>query len=396
MGYPFARYTYSMFGIHLGRAREKIIAVADIGSGSAGLAIVSVPQNGPVRIRAAERRFLPLEERTPEAIVAAVGTHLKEAGQHVLASLQKNGIPMPQSVYAIIRAPWTRSKTVQARTKFSKVTRITTKLVGGLAKQALGSDTEFDKNRILEAGVVRVEVNGYPTNQPEGKSGTELSAAVLISDCDAGLRTSVTSALEQLFGARTIIIRSGVHAILSVMRNKPDASGDFLVIDMASEGTNLIVIRDGVTTDHATIADGKNSILKRISAGGMPDDVLTLLRLIARGECHDPACEAVAVAMAKAEPELVRAFGEVIAKLVARQRLPNHLILATHDDLIPWLSSLFSRIDFAQFTTTTQPFTVVALRPVDFARWALPDTGVRVDTGILIAAALVNIEQGRA
>lgn len=385
-----------MFGLHLGRAREKIIAVADIGSGSAALAIVSVPKDGPVRIRAAERRFLPLEERTPEAIVAAVGTHLKEAGQHVLASLQKNGATMPQSVYAVIRAPWTRSKTVQTHMAFLEVTRITSKLIGELAQQALGSDTEFDKSRILEAGVVRVEVNGYPTNQPEGKSGKDLSVAALISDCDAGLRASVTSALEQLFGARTVLMRSGVHAILSVMRNKPDVPKDFLVVDMASEGTNLIVIRNGVTTDHATVAEGKNSILKRISGSGMPDDTLTLLRLIARGECHDPACEAVAVAMAKAEPELVRAFGEVIAKLVVRQRLPNHLILATQDDLIPWLSSLFSRIDFAQFTMTTQPFTVVALRPVDFAHWALPDTGVRVDTGILIAAALVNIEQGRA
>ncbi len=164
---------------------------------------------------------------------------------------------------------------------------------------------------------------------------------------------------------------------------------------MASEGTNFVVIRDGITTDHATIPEGKNSILKRISGNGMTEETLTLLRLIARGECHDPACEAVQIAMAKAEPELVRAFGEVIAKLVMQQRLPNHLILATHEDLIPWLSSFFSRIDFAQFTTTTQPFAVTPLKPVDFAHLALPETGIQVDTGILIAAALVNIEEGR-
>ncbi|MSU73709.1 hypothetical protein EXS56_01060 [Candidatus Kaiserbacteria bacterium] len=385
-----------MFGMHLGRAREKIVAVADIGSGSAALAIVAVSAEGPVRVLCAERRFLPLEERTTEAITAALGTHLVEVGKSVLAVYQKSGGSAPESVYAIVRAPWTRSKTVEARTSFPEVTQITDKIIGGLAQQALASDKEFDRAHILEAGVIRIEVNGYPTGEPEGASGHRLSVAALISDCDPTFKTTLTSALQQLFGGQKVVIRSGVHAILSILRNKADAwDKNFLVVDMASEGTNFVVIRDGITTDHATIPEGKNSILKRISGNGMTEETLTLLRLLARGECHDPACEAIQVAMAKAEPELVRTFGEVIAKLVVQQRLPNHLILATHQDLVPWLSSFFSRIDFAQFTTTTQPFVVTPLKPADLTHLALPEPGIHADTGILIAAALVNIEEGR-
>ncbi len=381
--------------MHLGRTREKILGVVDIGSGSAAVAIVAVPKDGPVRILAAERRFLPLEERTPQAIVGAIGTHLVEAGTHALEAYRKSGGALPEKIYAVIRAPWAHSKTVEAGARYPEVTRISEKLIGGLAQQALASDTEFDKSHILEASVIRVEVNGYPTKQPEGKSGTELSVAALISDCDPDLRSTVTSALQQLFATRPVVMRSGAHAILSVMRDKQDESRDFLIVDMASEGTNFIVTRDGLTTEHGSTPEGKNSILKRISGTGLPDETLTLLRLIARGECHDPACEAVETAMAKAEPEMVRAFGEVIAKLVVRQRLPNHLILATHDDLTAWLSSFFSRIDFAQFTMTTQPFTVSPLKPVDFAHWALPSTSVPADTGMLIASALVNIEESR-
>ena len=165
---------------------------------------------------------------------------------------------------------------------------------------------------------------------------------------------------------------------------------------MASEGSNFMVVRDSVTTEHGVSTEGKTTILKRISPDGMMEHTVTLLRLIARGECHDPACEALSVAMAKTEPELVRVFGEVIAKLVSRRRLPNHLILATHDDLAPWLSTLFSRIDFAQFTTTTQPFTVRALKPADFAHQILQDNNVRADSALLTAAALVHIEEGRS
>ena len=383
--------------MHLGRTREKIIAVADIGSGSAALAIVAVPAEGPVRVLCAERSFLPLEERVPQAVVAALGTHLVEVGQKVLAAHQKNGGAAPQSIYVIVRAPWTRSKTVKAQESFPEATKITEKMIGKLAQQALASDTELDKANILEAGVVRVEVNGYATNQPEGATGQRLSVAALISDCDAAFRGSLTKALQQLFGGQKVIIRSGVHAILSILRNKSDPPNkDVLVVDMASEGTNFSVIRDGITTEHATVPEGKNALLKRINGSGMTAETLTLLRLLARGECHEPACEPINVAMAKAEPELVRVYGEVIAKLVMQQRLPNNLLLATHPDLAPWLSSFFSRIDFAQFTATTQPFTVSTLKPDDLSRLAHAEADAYVDTGIVLGAALVNIEEGRA
>lgn len=383
-----------MFGMHFSRRREKIVAVADIGSGSAALALIAIPKKGPVRIVAAKRSILSLEERAPAAIAVAIGAHLLEAGQQVLAEYHKKGGPLPESVYAVIRAPWTNSKTIRAHTDFPEVTRITGTMIRTLAQQALAGESN-PAGAILEAGVIRVEVGGYPTSKPEGKPGSELAVTALVSVCEPELRESVTGALRQLFGARPITMRSGVHAILSIMRNTPGVPKDFLVVDMAGEGTNFMVVRDSVTTDHGVSIEGKNTILKRLSTDGMPESTLTVLRLLARGECHDSACDALTSAMAKEEPELVRVFGEVIAKLVSRGRLPNHLILATHEDLAPWLTTLFSRIDFAQFTTTTQPFNVLPLRSADLGHWVLRDGVVRADTGMLIAAALVNIEQDR-
>ncbi len=384
-----------MFGMHLKRPREKIVAVADIGSGSAALAIIAIPPEGPARLLSARRSILPLEERAPAAIVAAIGRHLLETGQQVLSDHQKKGGRAPASVYAVVRAPWTQSKTIGARIAFSKPTKVTGPMISKLAEQAVAAEKVL-KTGVLEAGVIRVEMNGYPTSKPVGKPCSELSVAALLSVCEPSLRETVNGALQQLFSGRRIIMRSGVHAILSVMRNMPDVPEDYLVVDMASEGTNFMVVRDSVTTDHGTSTEGKTTILKRISPDGVPEHTVTLLRLIARGECHDAACDTLNTAMAKAEPDIVRVFGEVIAKLVAPRRLPNHLILATHDDLAPWLSTLFSRIDFAQFTATTQPFIVHALKPVDLAHQVLPENSVHADSAMLTAAALVHIEEDRS
>ena len=384
-----------MFGMNFNRSREKIVAVADIGSGSAAIAIVAVPKTGPARLLLARRSILSVEERAPAAIVAAIGAHLLEVGQQVLSEYRKKGGSQPESVYAVIRAPWTQSKTIGARTAFPKPTKVTGAMIGRLAQQAMAGEEDF-KSGILEAGVIRVELDGYPTGKPEGKPCSELAVAALVSTCDPSLRESVTNVLRQLFGAHRVTMRSGVHAILSVMRGTPGVPEDFLVVDMASAGTNFMVVRDSVTTDHGSSAEGKTTILRRISTDGMMEHTLTHLRLVARGECDDPTCDALNAAMAKAEPELVRVFGEVIAKLVSRQRLPNHLILATHDDLAVWLTALFSRIDFAQFTTTTQPFIVHALKPADFARRVRAENGLHADSALLTAAALVHIEEDRA
>ncbi len=379
--------------MHFGRAHERIVAVADIGSGSAGVAILAIGDTH-CRILVSERRSLSLEERVPEATVAAIGKHLVEAGKSALEKHRARKGAMPKAVYAVIRSPWTRSKTLRAHVSFEESRRISGALIAQLAQQALGEDAEFDKSQILEAGVVRVELNGYPTNKPEGKPAVELSVAVLVSICDPVVRSTVTSALAELFGAVTPVMRSGVHALLAVLKER-GGNKDYLVVDMASEGTNLIVIRNGVATDHAFVAEGKRSLLKRIGSFGAPDEVLTLLHMRNRGECSDTVCKDLDDAVAKAEPELVRLFGEAMSKLVAEERLPNDLILASHGDMMTLLGALFTRIDFTQFTATTQPFSVDALEPEDFAHWVLPESGIKADTGISIAATLVNIEESR-
>ena len=80
--------------------------------------------------------------------------------------------------------------------------------------------------------------------------------------------------------------------------------------------------------------------------------------MLNRDACSSETCEAVEQAMAKAEPDLARIFGEAIGKMAATRHVPNDLILITHQDLEAWLGRFFMRIDFAQFTITTLPFKV--------------------------------------
>ena len=50
----------------------------------------------------------------------------------------------------------------------------------------------------------------------------------------------------------------------------------------------------------------------------------------------------------------------------------------------------FSRIDFCQFTSTTQPFTPTAVGQNDISHLAVPSPGVSIGAGLAVAVGFVN------
>jgi hypothetical protein len=388
-----------MFGITTGRTREKIIAVADIGSGSAAVAILALHPDKPAAVLAASRSVLPIEERTQEATIAGIGAHLAKSGedaQKAYAARAGKGMKSVGSLLCVMRAPWSRSRVVQASSVFEHETLVTGELIAGLAQQALAGERELDRGNFLEASVVRVELNGYPTGEPEGKYAREAEVFALASDCDPRIRAEVEASLQVVFPHLSPLFRSGTRALVSVVRERDDRDNSSFIVDMASEATTLTVIRDGVMQDHRTIPEGVRTILKRVSASGMPEETLSLMRMLARDQCSQPACDDLRASLARVEPEFVRVFGEAMGKSASGRRLPDALLLIVNPDMAPWLSKFFSRIDFTQFTLTAQPFAVEALAPADFARWVLPESGVTLDSGIALSCALSAIDAQRS
>ena len=86
-----------------------------------------------------------------------------------------------------------------------------------------------------------------------------------------------------------------------------------------------------------------------------------------------------------------------MGKSAAIHRLPDTLVLLAHPDILPWLSKFFSRIDFAQFTVTTQPFTVRTMLPNNAPGDASQTAqGSAEDPGLALAVGFVTIEQNEA
>ena len=378
------------------KPRGRVVAVADVGGGSAGVAIVEARPGNPPNVVTFERLTLPMEARSRDASAAGVIAQLGAAAEKALtayaAALGKDQTPHVESAYAIIRAPWTRSKTMRAESVLSEGTRIESATIATLAQEAVKGDTEFDHGNVFEASVVRVELNGYPTGKPEGKYANRIAVSVLLSDCNPEIRTSVGETLQKTFACPPPVIRSGVRAIISVLNEHAVLLKDCLIVNVTSNATSFIVVRKGVAAEIEHITEGTWSIVKRIAGEKMPEEVLTLIRLLSEDKCENDACESIRASIAHVELDLVKIFGEVFVKMSTLRRLPNALILFVPNDLSDWLSRFFARIDFAPFTVTTRPFSVEFSAREEFAKIVAGFSAASSDPALALASALVPLE----
>jgi len=379
-----------------GKRRGGVFAVADVASGSAGVAIIETHPHGPARILAAHRAVLSLEDRSPEATISGVIAVLEEAAQKSLeqySARADKSQPHVSAAYAIIRAPWSHSRAIRKSSTFETETKIADDVIAQLGHEALKEAGGADTSEIFETSVVRVQLNGYPTAHPVAKSAHHAEVAVLVSDCDPKIRSGVSEALTKIFACPPPTLRSGTRALLSVLRENTLLPSECFVVNMTSHGTSFVAVRKSIVAETITIPEGSRSIIGRVASGKMPEETLSLLRLVALDQCEHTACESLLQALAQAEPALVKAFGEAMTKVSSARRLPNTLVLSAHEDLAPWLAHFLSKIDFSQFTMTTRPFSVRVLTKDDLSGIVAPVTPAQSDIGLIVASALVNIEK---
>ena len=379
-----------MVGI-LRRSRAHTLAVVDIASGHVGCSIISYGADGPGTVIAEARSFLSLEERSVEQARARIA---EEIAQACKAAREKAGASHPGMhvplVYAVVHAPWTSSKVLSARTVFDEETVVRDLAITRLAQEAL-AHAEIDRTRVMEAAVLSVHLNGYPTLVPDGKHAREAEVAVMVSAADTALTASAETAIQAAFPSAKILWRSAARmhvSTLQLLKKHPEA----LVVEVGVLATHLIVLSDGMPVAERVISEGLRTILMRVHGERPPAEVLGLFRMLSRDACADDACLMLQRAVAAAEPELVRVFGEAFSMLAQERHVPNTLVLVAHEDIAAWLGNFFARIDFAQFTATTLPFSVVVMNAALVSPWISSEANS--DTMLaLVAARAVADEQ---
>lgn len=373
------------------RQAGKVVLVSDLDDMSVGVSLVRFEKTGAPTVIASQRTMLPIEERSKDQAAAGIVQALDETVAKLMKAATDRKVPPPRGAYAILHAPWTRFRTAFAEEAYEKPRTATKDLITGIAKKALALPSELDKNAILESGTMQVYVNGYATGNPVGKKATRVGVVAYESDVDQGIKKNVIATLQKHLTGRTVLVRSSMCAMLAVLGEHLPDIHRFVILDIGGTATNCAVILKESVSQSAIVPEGVFTIIKRISSVGLPEEVLTQLRMLATDTCSTDACKALQDSLAQTEPSLTKIFGEAFSQLASKRRLPNAAMLSAPLELSPWLQSFFGRIDFSQFTATMQPLDVEPLTPDHVQKLVSWDSKARSDTGLGIAAGYVHI-----
>lgn len=380
----------------LGHRGSSVACIADIEDGSVGVALVAFSDSKPAQVLVSERRSLSPDqsggEKSPVPITSLFSECLESVLKNYNASDAVKSAGPPKSVHVFLHAPWTHARIASVEERFEKPRSITKAMIATVAQNALAQQSSLDRASILEAGVLQVYVSGYPTANPIGTPGTSLSVVAYESDVVPEAKQRVLEILGKHLPGRTPHLMAGMKSFLTVAHEHFPEHYRYIIIDVNGFTTTAAVILREAMSQEATIPEGTMSILKRISpTTGLPEETLSMLKMLDKDYCSTPACAALKESLARAEPELVKSFAEMFALLTAKRRIPNLCIISVQQELAPWLTSFLERIDFAQFTTTTQPLSVQSLTPEHVSGLVKWNEKTKQDTGIAIATGAVHI-----
>ncbi len=370
--------------------REDTVAIVDIGPGSARAALVSLGADG-IHIHAQTYTLISIETETAEHSIAAVGERIDDACKRLIEKAAQKGIRgHVGSVYCVVHSPWVHSITVRKRKDYDVETKIHASHISAIAKEMLGEVKGLNMEAMMEAAVIRTWLNGYPVEKPEGKSAHSLVVCAIVSDIEQTVRKNAEAAVHRAFPSSKIEWRSAARSMQVTLGAMYREDENYLAVDMGMDSTHVISVRDGFPMGERVVPQGLRSILVRVDQKRVAEETLGLIRMLSRDACEGSACEAIQKAMAVAEPELAKVFGESFGGLAAERRLGNSLILSANPDIVDWMRQFFSRLDFTQFTATTLPFSVA---PVDaVAQYVHATSDEPLHPEIVFAAALVNTE----
>jgi cell division ATPase FtsA len=370
-------------------------AVCDIGSGSVAVAIVEVrDDNGSnSHILLSERRALSQETRGDDQVIIQLKTLIQETASSVLEKHSNGGGNRPIEVIASIHSPWVNSETMSTESKFEQPTLITSEIISSLAKEAAHKKTSLDSANIFERSVTRIELNGYPTSSPEGKYASRISVSVLESDIDTRFSSATKEALGAVFTGREITLHSAFFILNVVIHEYIPEISHYTLVDVTSRATSVAVVRNGALLEYAVAPIGWRVAVEKIATkqSTTPTEALSRTRMVGDDTCTNAECKAIMQTLMESEPDFVDAYGKMLVELSKSKRAPNTMILVTPPDFGGWFSGIFSRIDFAQFAVSENPFSVQQLFGSDIASKVVAESTSAEDTGIFAMAGFVHI-----
>lgn len=364
-----------------------------IGNGVVKGSIVSHESAKPL-VRTVRIRELPhFQERDREhlekRILFEFGELVHEIKSEDILALKGTSFRF-QDATVILSSPWYISETAVIKMKEAKPFVVTPQIIDGALENIVKAYRDSHKVDImvLEQKMIKVLLNGYPTNDPLKKKVTSLDLNIFTSFARKSSIEAIGDILDQHFHIKETNIHSQSLAAFSVIGSLWQDLNQYIITDITSQLTELVSVRKGVLSEAASIPKGKQYLVKSVSDGlGVSTEVAeSLLKMKSTGHIEEGLLKKVDAALAEARKQWLLEFSDALRVMSASSSLPNTFILFAPKDVTPIFSEYIQAEEYQQFSFAEGKFEVKEVSVKDLLPYCSIGPDADQDLSIVLGA----------
>jgi len=348
---------------------KEINLIIDIGSGSVGVAVVSVCSN-------------------PNIIPEILYTNRKEikyygglnsrrflfsminAFEEALNNVQKNFISASGNIidiketHCFFSSLWHISQVRVLINENRKDTKITKLLIGKMIeKESEIFETSTLKNninisaendvQIIEKKIMQIKLNGYETSKPYSKTAKTLEINLFISVVSKKVIKIFEESFFRFFNNKIIQYHTFVNTAFVALRDINSTINDYLFLDISGEITEIAIVKNGVLFDSISFPFGKNSIVRKISEalGTNKEEATSRVSLYKSNDLIQIADSKISKIIENSMKEWHKMFDVSIKQLLLNIALPQVIFFMSDDDISQLIRDFIKLYKFGNIDT---------------------------------------------
>ncbi len=404
------------------KQKEEIVAIYDIGSGSVGGALVSIPKTSKKKsfnfltLSAEEspedKPLVLYSTRTPitlnqdfdfDHFLFETGRALENVSKKMEQALftpPMAGRGAPAKVFCFLSAPWYSCQTRIIKLKRNTPYKFTEKLAEEYIQkeiknfesiQAKHFENTGEKMRLIESRIMEMKLNGYKTAMPFDKKISEFEIALFVAVGSERILGAIEHQIQHFFN-QEVVFESFIFPSFAVSRDIFPDEKNFISIDIAGEVTDLSVSRDEVLDESITYPLGKNYFIREISrALGLDSfDAHSALTLYLSGHGHKAMNKKLEPILARAGMQWLSYFQNALREISGKKSIPAKIFLTADPDMSAWFGELLKMEEFHKYTLTDNKFNVTIIKPSDLYDFINFRSGLKRDEFLMIEAIFIN------
>ncbi len=356
--------------------KEKLVAIFDIGSGSIGGAMVSIPLDGktiPKILKTVKNEIKIYEKYNFKKFIDEMSSALHLTASH----LYNKKIGAPDEIYCFLSSPWYISETNTIRMAKEKPFIFTKNLANELIQKEISRLIEIYKEKysttngtaeIMEQHTTSVSLNGYIVDEPLGTRCQTLEMNMVISLSPQICLNKIRETLSKTFHHIKVNFSSFTLATFFAIRDKYIDQDSYLLIDISGELTDIGIVTNGILKATLSFPFGKKNFFNYMCTKLEIElrDAKELFKLYTQNNLSTEFKEKAIPLFKSIERSWGESFDRCLNTLPHILVLPSTIFLTADNDIKDWFANVLRDEKYAETKISASNRRVVTLEGPEF------------------------------